>query len=290
MEEYLDLSGLMLGSMSGVLDAKNFPLLEGVSPVHLRILEASCRVFNLAKGVELIREGDEPDGLYFVVSGNFAIIKKRKEKQMVITTICQGDVFGEYGLIRDKTRYAGVVAIDDAKVAHVAYSAVRQVVEVNQSLRERLTELMNSRIVTTFFRAHPTFGSLDEKQMAQFRPLIQLKALKTGAKLITHGEKLDRIYLIISGEVALEAEGADGSVMLVDIRRDGGFLGEISFCNKKANFGTATAICKTDVLELNDAALEMLKELNPNGHVALMTTIQTLAQQTASRIKTFISG
>ncbi|MDX8410137.1 MAG: cyclic nucleotide-binding domain-containing protein [Mariprofundales bacterium] len=290
MEEYLDLSGIMLGSMSGVLDAKVFPLLEDVSPVHLRVLEASCRVFSLAKGVELIREGDEPDGLYFVISGSFAITKMRKEKRLVVTTLAPGDVFGEYGLMRDKTRYAGVVAACDSKVAHVAYSAVRQVIEVNQPLRERLTELMNGRIISTFFRAHPVFSSLNDAQMQELRPLIALKSLKTGQRLIEHGQKIHAIYLIVSGEIAMEAESSDGEVMLVDIRRDGGFIGEISYCNKKANFGTATAICSSDVLVLDDAALTAIKQLHPNGHVALMTTIKTLAQQSASRIQAFISG
>ena len=289
MEEYLDLSGIMLGSMSGVLDPKRFPILNGLSPVHLRVLESSCRVFSLAKGVELIREGDEPDGLYFVIEGRFAITKTRKEKRKVVATLGAGEIFGEYGLMRDKTRYAGVLAASDAKVAHVAYSAVRQVIEVDKGLRERLTELMNSRIIDTFFRAHPVFCTLNEEQMERLRALIALKSLKTGEKLVRHGEKLDAIYLIVSGEMALEAEGAD-AVMLVDIRRDGGFVGEIAFCNKKPHFGTATAICETDVLVLDERAMALLKEIHPNGHVAMVTAIQTLAKQTAARIKSFIAG
>ncbi len=290
MEEYLDLSGIMLGSMEGVLNARDFPILEGVSPVHLRVLESSCRVFSLVKGVELIREGDEPDGLYFVIEGDFAITKMRKEKRLLITTIGKGQVFGEYGLLHDKTRYAGVVATNDAKVAHVAYSAIRQVTEVNRELQQRLTELMNFRIVDTFFHAHPVFSSLSKEQRKTLQELISLKTVKTGERLIEHGQRIDAIYLVVSGEIALEAKDADGAVMLVDIRRDGAFVGDIAFCNGKPNFGTATAMCESDVLVLDQAAMAKIKEMHPSGHVALMTTIKTLAQQTANRIKGFIAG
>ncbi len=290
MEEYLDLSGIMLGSMSGVLDAKTFPILKDISPVHLRILESSCRVFSLVKGVELIREGDEPDGIYFVLEGEFAITKMRREKRLLIAKIGKGEVFGEYGLLRDKTRYAGVIAASDAKVAHVAYSAIRQVVEVNKDLKNRLKQLMDSRIVRTFFHAHPVFSSLDEQNRDHLQQLISLRSLKTGERLIEHGEKINAIYLVVSGEIALEAEDSSGEVMLVDIRRDGAFVGDIAFCNKKPNFGTATAICDSDVLVLDQAAMDKIKEVHPSGHVALMTSITTLAQQTATRIKGFIAG
>ncbi|MDQ6963954.1 MAG: cyclic nucleotide-binding domain-containing protein [Mariprofundales bacterium] len=290
VEEYLDLSGIMLGSLSGVLNEKSFPVLEGVSPVHLRILESSCRLFSLVKGVELIREGDEPDGIYFVVEGEFAITKMRKEKRVLIAKIGQGELFGEYGLLRDKTRYAGVIAASDAKVAHVAYSAIRQVVEVNKMLQDRLTQIMNSRIVNTFFHAHPIFSSLAERDRVMLQEMISLRSLKTGQRLINHGERIEAIYLVVSGEIALEAEDSGGDVMLVDIRRDGSFVGDIAFCNKRPNFGTATAICETDLLVLDRAVLEKIKELHPSGYTALMTTIKTLAQQTATRIKGFISG
>jgi len=290
MEEYLDLSGIMLGSMSGVLDEKMFPILESISPVHLRILESSCRVFSLVKGVELIREGDEPDGLYFVIEGEFAITKMRKDKRLLIAKIGQGEVFGEYGLLRDKTRYAGVIAASDAKVAHVAYSAIRQVVEVNKELQKRLTNLMDLRIVNTFFHAHPVFSSLNDQDRRGLQELISLRSLKTGKRLIEHGEKLDVIYLVVSGEIALEAEDSGGAVMLVDIRRDGSFVGDIAFCNKKPNFGTATAICESDLLVLDQAVLDKIKAIHPSGYTALMTAITTLAQQTANRIKGFIAG
>lgn len=280
----------MLGSMSGVLDEQRFPILKGVSPVHLRVLESSCRVFSLVKGVELIREGDEPDGLYFIIEGEFAITKMRREKRLLVATIGKGEVFGEYGLLHDKTRYAGVVTTRDSKVAHVAYSAVRQVTEVDRALQQRLTELMNYRIVDTFFHAHPIFSSLSREQRQSLQRLITLKTLKTGERLIEHGQRLDAVYLVVSGEIAVEAEDADGAVMLVDIRRDGGLVGEIPFCNKKPNFGTATAMCESDVLVLDQAAMEKIKELHPGGHVALMTAIKTLAQQTAGRIKRFIAG
>jgi len=290
MEEYLDLSGIMLGSMSGILDEKSFPILKDISPVHLRILESSCRVFSLVKGVELIREGDEPDGIYFVIEGEFAITKMRREKRLLIAKIGQGEVFGEYGLLRDKTRYAGVIAACDSKVAHVAYSAIRQVVEVNNDLKKRLRLLMDKRIVSTFFHAHPVFNSLDTEQREMLQEMISLRSLKTGKRLIEHGEKLDAIYLVVSGEIALEAEDSSGEVMLVDIRRDGAFVGDIAYCNKKPNFGTATAICESDVLVLDQHVMDKIKAIHPSGHVALMTSIQTLAQQTAIRIKGFISG
>lgn len=64
-----------------------------------------------SSGTVIIRQGDEADGMYFVVDGKCRVeIQQPDGTKKVITTLGKGDYFGELGLINRKPRAATVYA------------------------------------------------------------------------------------------------------------------------------------------------------------------------------------
>ena len=103
---FLELSGIH--QHAAYLSTERFPVLESLSPLNLRILNQASRMIHVAKGVELVLAGDTPHDLYFIARGAVAIAKKVNGKPKAVARLQSGDVYGEYGVLRGKTRFASV--------------------------------------------------------------------------------------------------------------------------------------------------------------------------------------
>ena len=89
--DFLDLSGVRVPKdHAALLNAKRFPLLQGLSPVSMRTLQQSARIMHVSKGVEMLHEGDTPHDLYFVETGKLAIGKQVGTQLRVIAQIGPG--------------------------------------------------------------------------------------------------------------------------------------------------------------------------------------------------------
>ncbi|RME83914.1 MAG: cyclic nucleotide-binding domain-containing protein, partial [Zetaproteobacteria bacterium] len=159
--DFLDLSGVhSLGKQ--LLDAR-FPVLEGLSPIALKILNAATSELLVARGVDILRIGDTPSGLYFVDAGEveiFRLVGGRLEK---VDTLRAGDVFGEFGVLRGFARTALVRTASPCRLLRVEAEAVHQVLEGNAEFRARLESLMHSRMRQNFFAMHPVFAAANAR-------------------------------------------------------------------------------------------------------------------------------
>ena len=71
------------------------------------------------KGMQIIKEGDEADGMYFLEEGTVRVTKTNEEggKEREVSKLTSGSYFGELALITHKPRAANVYADTDVKVA-----------------------------------------------------------------------------------------------------------------------------------------------------------------------------
>ena len=85
-------------------------IFEGTSPQQLEALAASVTVEKVRPGQVLIREGDEADDLFVLVSGSVEVRTGPGADGSVVATLTDGDYFGEIGLLEKRPRTASVVA------------------------------------------------------------------------------------------------------------------------------------------------------------------------------------
>ena len=69
-----------------------------------------------ADGQAIVTEGIVSTRAYIILSGQVRISKKVGEKNAVIGTLSEGDVFGEMGLLSKSHRTASVIAVGDVNV------------------------------------------------------------------------------------------------------------------------------------------------------------------------------
>jgi NTE family protein len=78
---------------------KRIPLFAGLSPEDLGKIAARLQPLSLPKGATLFREGDDPDAMYLVVSGQGRRLRTLDGRETVVAFIGRGEVAGETGLL-----------------------------------------------------------------------------------------------------------------------------------------------------------------------------------------------
>ena len=108
--------------------------------------ESVLEWLSVPAGTVLIREGDAPDYLYFIVSGRLRVTATSGTEQRVITDVGRGEIQGEMGVLTGEPRTASVTAMRDcevvrlpqAEVLRMLYQSPRMLLRMNQILARRL--------------------------------------------------------------------------------------------------------------------------------------------------------
>lgn len=108
--------------------------------------EAALEWLSVPAGTVLMKEGDSPDHLYFVVSGRFRVSSERDGERHFIADVGRGELIGEMGVLTGEPRTASVIAMRDseivrlpqAEVLRLTYQSPRMLLRINQVLARRL--------------------------------------------------------------------------------------------------------------------------------------------------------
>jgi len=285
-QEFLELSGINShSSPRTILSEDAFPILRGLSPLSLRILNDSSRLTHVSKGVELLHEGDKPHDLCFIKSGNVSIVKKSTGKLKVLTQMGQSEVFGEYGILRKKTRYASVFTTEASDIIRIELSAIEQVLDADPRFNERLNKLLNQRMLDSFFFSHPIFSNMSHDTRIELTKELKVHTYGHNTRLFTQGEKPTGVYLILSGEVEVHYLNHNRDEILLEIRRDNDLIGELAAKNGTSLAYSAISASDVDTLHLDARTMKLMRDHHPATFNILQQYINKRAEKTAERLK-----
>jgi CRP-like cAMP-binding protein len=283
--EFLDLSGVHDPRGQETLDAARFPILDGMSPIYLRVLNGASRVMHVSKGVEMLHEGDTPHDFYFIYSGKLDIGKHVDGKLKRVAQLNPGDVYGEFGALRKKSRYTSVFTAESSSIIRVELSTVQQIMEADSAFRERLEKLLRQRMLDSFFFSHPAFRELPANIREPMARNLPTQYVERGNRLFSQGDAPMGIHLIISGEAEVRHTKASQEETLLESRRDGDILGELTQHQGKELAYSAIATSDLDTLPINKQLLQTIREKHPATGKALEAYISQRAARTIQRLK-----
>ena len=85
----------------------------------MNLLKDASIVQRFSDGEVIISEGITSNNAYIVLRGRVRVTKKLDRKTVVISTLKEGDIFGEMGLISKTVRSATVSALGDVEVEFI---------------------------------------------------------------------------------------------------------------------------------------------------------------------------
>lgn len=283
-EGFLELSGIHQQGSQQQLNGHNFPVLEGLSPLNLRILNQASRAMNVAKGVEMMVAGDTPHDLYFIAQGSIAVAKKHAGKTHVVATLKTGDFYGEYGVLRGKTRFASVYTAESAVVIRVGLEAIQQVLDADEAFKSRVMSTMKLRVLNSFLFSHIVFRDFPIAVRETLSSQLTVSELERGEELFSYGDVADKYYMILSGEAEVLIQQSNQSLLL-EIRRDNGVLGEVRI-DKGSKYGyTTLATNALDLLVLDYATMQKIQQTEPEVVKRLQQFITQQSKKTIAKIQ-----
>ena len=285
-DDFLDLSGIHAESQKReLLSDSEFPILEGLSPLSLRILNNASRLMNVSKGVELLHEGDAPHDLFFIKQGKIAIGRQSGTQLKVIAQLGAGDIYGEFGVLRKKSRYASVYTAEPSVIVRVELSATQQVLEADSDFHKRLELLLTRRVLDSFFFSHPVFHALPQTGRSELVKTLPIHFYERDSQIFSQGDKPEGVYLILSGEVEIRYRRSSDEESLLEIRRDNDVLGEVANKNGTEMAYSAVATSNVDMLILDKEVMKTLHDQHPKSFESLDSYIKKRAERTVMRLK-----
>ena len=271
-----------------LLDGEGFPILAGMSPILLNILNKAARIMHISSGVEVIQEGEVASNLYFIHRGSLNIAKHIRGQPKQITSLNAGNLYGEFGVIRNRPRFASVISAEPCQVIRVNKEAIIQVMQVDKLFNERMEALLRERMLDSFFFSHPVFHKLSPRDRGTLGKKLRILSLRSGEKICSHGAPATGVFFILSGKAEIHhvsPTGDEDNEVLLEIRRTNDMVGETTGNGVITLAYSATATSDLDILLIDDDALRFIIERYPETLKALEKDIRERAKNTIKRIQ-----
>lgn len=182
----------------------------GLSPDALASLERQLTALPVPAGTVLVREGEEPDALYIVVSGRFSV--EVAAAQEPVAEISSGGTIGEIAFFAGGKRTATCRAIRDSTVLRLTRSDFDHISQRAPAIWSNITATLAQRL------ASETRKSAQLKGAATRRPRPRTIAIIPAGPLRDAPGLLDRLTgpiarspgtVILASKAAAEMTGAE---------------------------------------------------------------------------------
>ncbi len=119
--------------------------LAELDPKQLEILAQESRVEHYLPGERVVRQGDEGQECYVIIEGTADVSIEEAGLRSTLSSVQEGQFFGELSLLTGERRAATVTAASSLKVIVIGKAALLHVVQSDQGLVERISEVVAGR-------------------------------------------------------------------------------------------------------------------------------------------------
>jgi len=126
------------------------PKVNNTNP-SLELLLNHCHRKTYPAKKNIIREGDQPRSLYYIIKGSVSVQTENDEgAQIILAYLNSGDFFGEAGLFKeDLDRSAMIVAKSSCEIAEISYVQFRKLVKEDPEILFLLSGQIFDRLIKT---------------------------------------------------------------------------------------------------------------------------------------------
>jgi CRP/FNR family cyclic AMP-dependent transcriptional regulator len=121
-------------SVSTIL-LRNVPLFAGLDEAQLSVLARVIVRTSFGRNTTIIRAGDPTDMLYVVINGRVKVLLSDDQgREVILSLLGPGEVFGEMGLLDDSPRSANVVTQEPCELLSISKADFKRSLAENSEL------------------------------------------------------------------------------------------------------------------------------------------------------------
>ena len=111
---------------------RTFPMFYGVPEKSLEALARVSMMRRVPRSSAIVRAGDRTDFVYFILSGSLKVLVSDEEgREVILSMLGPGELFGEMGVLDDNPRSATVVAVTPSDLVVMSKSDFKRCLQEN---------------------------------------------------------------------------------------------------------------------------------------------------------------
>ncbi|MDO6387997.1 MULTISPECIES: Crp/Fnr family transcriptional regulator [Uliginosibacterium] len=111
---------------------RTVPIFQGLDAERLEEVARCATLRRVARGTTVVQAGELTDNVYFVLNGSLKVLVSDEDgREVILTIIGQGDVFGEMGVLDEEPRSATVTAVAASDLIVIPQADFRQIMAHN---------------------------------------------------------------------------------------------------------------------------------------------------------------
>jgi ATP-binding cassette subfamily B protein len=235
-------------------------------------------------GAVIVREGDQADALYVLVSGRARVVKRGDTGEEVpLNVLRAGDAFGEMALLEHTSRTATVRASSDVEALRLDRAAFDELVARAPDLKTYLQLQASHRRLHNFFRSYTAFARLPVDALATLLAELEVQPVEAGEQVIRQGDPPGPMYVVEEGRLRVFVE-EDGERRYLRYLRRGDFFGEVSLFKGEPRSTTVEAVAPGRLLRLTEATFRHLVATQPEFRAQLEERIAQYDYKAVARV------
>lgn len=185
---------------SGVAEKLRTLAASGTAPELLRLLteetlpesDNNLQVLHFEAGDTVVREGETGDSIFIITGGWVEVSVLIQGRRISLSTLTEGDIFGEMAFLTSRPRTATVTAITGLELCEVRKPLLDRIMEPRPQLLRYLYNVYISRMEATLAEIKNSAGgcltgSLKELPLAEVLQVLELTR-KEGRLVISAGD------------------------------------------------------------------------------------------------------
>ncbi len=271
-----------LGSRPEPPDAA--PIFSALDGSQLERLAEHLELHPASDGERVIAEGDPGDSLYWVGRGRMVVSVHHSDgRRVYVTSLGEGDCFGEQSFFSGKPRDASVESVGDALVMEVGKAAIDSLVEEFPQIVETLRQFYRDRVAESLLARSPLFGTMGIRDRRQLAASFQFVGYDEGEVVLHEGERSDAFYAVKSGQVLVYTGPDDEPIELARLGA-GEVFGEIAALKGIERTASVRALESCELLRLEAIDLVAYLDRSPQIRDRIEAQILSRAEETARRV------
>ena len=260
-------------------------IFQDINDDLLFIVAPEMSLVSLKNGETLIKQDDDADGLFIVISGALQAIQKKENKERVVLgNITPKMVVGEMQVLTGGKRTADIIATEDSLLIKLSKNGFETLVSNAGQIIKRMDEVIRQRLRHGQLAEiiPKLFGPLDDAIIEEIEKDIEWIYLKRGEYLCHQGERGESMFIVINGLLMAEITDQCGRRRVVGEINRGETIGEMTIFNHDIRNASVYAYRNSDVVKISRPVFDSLSKKYPQIFKYLATLLIQRLQKVQS--------
>lgn len=235
-------------------------------------------------GDTIIRQGDDADAFYVLVTGRARVLKEQPNgDEITLHRLQPGNEFGESALLDEQKRTTTVRCSTAVDVLRLGRGDFQELVQEFPELMHSLELLSRWRALHSFLYSYSHFGRLSAPALRALIDDLHPVSFKKGDTIIRQGDPAGPMYIVREGRIRIFTGSSDRAVN-VAFFREGDYFGELSVLTGEPRAASAEAASDCRLLSLGPEDIASLDRQFPEFENLLVERRALYQAKITSRI------